>query len=142
MRIRWKGSGRCDGTDEAVATARNRLNEMRAFSGVAQHFAQAIDSFLECQFVVNECISRPNELAEILPCDDFLWMFQQCLQYLERLARELLPHAGLANLPGLQIHFEDPKLYHPGLAGDGCHWLTPSRILGSLSHLYLQEWNE
>ena len=82
---------------------------MRAFSGVAQQLAEAIDGLLERQLVINEGISRPDALAEILPRDDFLWMLQQCLQYLEGLACELLPHAGLANLPGLQIHFEDPE---------------------------------
>jgi hypothetical protein len=109
---------------------------MRAFSGVAQHLAEAVHGLFKRQIVVNEGVSRPDTLAKFLTRDDFLWVLQQGLQYWEGLACKLLSHASLANLPGQQIYFKDPELYHPGgLAGDGCHLLTPSRMRRSLSHL-------
>src|SRR6266513_3062179 len=102
-----------------VAAARNRLNEMRTLGGITQHFAQAINGFFECQLVVNEGVSRPHALAEFLTGDDFLRMFQQDLQHLERLAREFLLQPAFANLTGLQIHFEDTEPYEPWLVGHG-----------------------
>ena len=44
---------------------------------------------------------------------------------LEGLARELLPHAGLANLAGVQVHFEDSKPAHIRFAEQWVHAPAP-----------------
>src|SRR5580700_3794195 len=103
---------------------------MRTLGRVAQHFTQAVDRLLQRQLVIHEGISRPKTVAEFLACDDFLRTFQKGLQNLERLARKLLSHAGLANLTGLQVHLEDPKLYHPWLVGHG----DPEPTLSQMKH--------
>ena len=57
----------------------------------------------------------------MLPYGVLAWTLQQGLQHLKGLARHFLLHAGPANLTGLQVHFEDPELYYPRLAGHGVH---------------------
>jgi len=90
---------------------------MRTLGGVAEHFAQAVDGFLERRFVIDEGIPRLKAFAQFFARHDFLGMFQQDLQNLEGLAREPLPHAGLANFTGLQVNFETPNFTTCGWLG-------------------------
>ena len=97
---------------------------MRAFRGVAQYFAQTVDSFFECQFVVDEGVVRPEALPEFIAGDDFAGAFEQSLQDLERLARELLTHAAFADFAGGQVYFKDAEPYDTRRAGAGGNsWL-------------------
>jgi hypothetical protein len=95
-----------------------------ALSGIAQHLQQTADAFLQRQFVIDERVPWPDAFAQFFARHDFLGMFQQDLQHLEGLACELLLYAGLANLPSLQVNFENPELYYPRLAGHGDHRAT------------------
>jgi hypothetical protein len=126
---------RFESAKEAVASPRYRLDEMRTVGGVAQDFAEPVNRLLERQVVINERISWPDALAQFLARDDLLRTLQQGLQDLKGLAREFLFHAGLANLTGLQVHFEDPELYYLWLAGHGVHRPTLLATDRSLSRL-------
>ena len=111
-----------DAGDEAVAAARNGLDEAGAFRGVAQDFAQAIDGFFERQLVIHKGVTGPKTLAKLFAGDDFARVFQQGLQDLERLAHKLLPQAGFADFAGLQVHFKDAEPHDARRNRAGGYW--------------------
>jgi hypothetical protein len=90
--------------DEAVTAAGNRFDETRTSSRVSQRVTYLIDAVVEAVVEINEGVSRPEFLAEVLAADHLAGVFQQRSENLERLLLQTDFQSLLAKLPSPDIH--------------------------------------
>src|SRR5262249_29756463 len=83
--FRW----RADRCKKAISAAGNGLDEDGILGRVTQSVAHALDGRVEAVVEVNEGISRPQAIAQIVASDDLSRLFQKQRQYLERLLLDL-----------------------------------------------------
>jgi len=67
----------CDGSDEAVSTARDRLNETRILGIVINGCAKLFEDDVEASVKVDLSAFGPESLAQLFPGNDSAWPFQQ-----------------------------------------------------------------
>ena len=87
-----------DRRDEAIASARQRLDEARVVGRVAERLAQLLDRRVEGVVEVDEGVGRPEPFAHRLAGDDLARAFQEHRQQLKRLVLQLQSDAVPAKL--------------------------------------------
>ena len=112
---RWRANWR----KKAISAAGNSLDEGGILSRVTKSVAHAPYGRVEAVVEVNECISRPQAMAQIVASDDFSRLFQKQRQYLERLLLDLDLDAAPAEFAGVQVKFEDAKATRARRLGSG-----------------------
>lgn len=104
-----KRGDRCelfDGSDEAVAATGKGFDEAGIVGGVAQGFAELVDSGVEAVAEIDEGVIGPNTLAELIAGDELAGVLEESGQDLKGLARKLDANAGLAEFTRAQVHRE------------------------------------
>jgi hypothetical protein len=113
--------------DKPVAAARQRLDESRILSRVAERFAQLPDCVVQSDIEIDERLGRPEMLPELLARDDFTWTGQQEPQNLKGLFRKPHLQAVSAQFTGLRVELEDAEADNSGgrggFHGDCLSWL-------------------
>ena len=108
--VPWDGaSDRPDRRDEAIAPARQRLDEPRVLGRVAEHLAQLLDRRVEGVIEIDEGVGGPEPLAHRLAGDHLARALEEHHQQLKRLLLQLQPDALAPKLPRLEIDFEGPE---------------------------------
>lgn len=105
--------------DEAIAPARESLDETGSFRRIAERHADLIDGFGEALVEIDEGPLRPDPCLELAPGHDLAGLVQQCRQDLEWLVFQFDPDAALAQFPGLPVDFEHAE---PDPAGFNGHF--------------------
>jgi len=79
----------------------------------------APDGRVEAVVEVNEGISRPQAIVQIVASDDLSRLFQNQRQYLERLLLDFDLDAATAELAGVQVKLENAKATRARRLGSG-----------------------
>src|SRR5437016_3420947 len=74
-----------DGSDEAVAKFRHRLDEMGNLSRISENFAQTIDDGIETGVEIHKGVGRPYGAAEFFAGDQVAGPFEEFEQHYEKL---------------------------------------------------------
>src|SRR5579884_3405628 len=112
-----------DRCNETVASARLGFDETRVRGGVAQRFAQLVDSSIQAVVEIDEGIGGPEAVAEVFAGDDIARALEQDNQYLERLFLELDFAAIAKEFARADIGFEDSE----AIARDVGQWMIRAR---------------
>src|SRR5215469_8386095 len=83
-RFRWEATSpedRCSfyGCNEAIAAARERLDELGIVGGVCQSFPQPIHGDVQAVLEIHKGVRRPNCLSKFFPGNQFSRTFQEHL---------------------------------------------------------------
>jgi|SRR5882757_2560553 len=103
------GGGISYGSDEAIAATSESFDEARIIGGVAQGFADLVDSGAEGVVEIDDCVLAPETELEVLAGDDLAWVFEQSGENLEGLALDLDPFARLPEFASLEIGFKESE---------------------------------
>ena len=101
----WSGAT-VDGSNEAIPSPSECLDEDGCFRRFAQRIAQPLDRGIQAMVEVDEGVRRPKLAAQFLSGNQFSRSFQQRRQYLQRLILELYLLSPLAQFPGVEIDLE------------------------------------
>src|SRR6185436_7239692 len=94
---------------EPVAAARQRLDEPRRVSRIAQRLTNLADAEVQPLLEVHERIAAPDVIADFPARDDLAAAAREELEHLERLRRQLDQVAALAKLASRRMQLERGK---------------------------------
>src|SRR5215469_8738094 len=128
-RLGASGNGRgiikqaTDWSNKAISAPRQSLYESWILSLIGQYFTQPLYRSVDAVVKINECVGRPELIAQFITRHRLTRMGEQQSQYLEGLLLDLQLDPILAKLARSKIEFEDSET----ICGSGlrCHGLRP-----------------
>jgi hypothetical protein len=88
--------GALDRRDETIPAARQRFDEPRGVSRVAEGIAQPFDRGVQTVLEIDEGLPRPETGAQLLACNELSGLFKQDCEDLKRLLLKREPHTRLS----------------------------------------------
>ena len=100
-RLNWR--------NEAVAAARDGLNKVRGARVVSQHFADLIQTIVQAQLEVDERLTLPDKVLNLVPRLQFPRMARQRYENLEWLRRKFDGGIVAAQLAASSVQFKNAE---------------------------------
>jgi hypothetical protein len=104
-----KGVWRRRARDEAIAAPRDGLDESGCIGRVTEGVAQSLDRGVQPVFEIDECVGRPEAIAQLFPCDRLSPAFEQHCQDAKGLLAKINRRPVPAQLPGARVQLELAK---------------------------------
>src|SRR5215472_665866 len=108
-----------NGSNEAIATARQGLYKAWIVSVVPQRLPDPVDCFIQTVFEVNKRVARPKLSLKLFACHDLARPLQEDRQHTKGLPIQLDLYPTLSQLAGAQVHVERGEVHGSGSEARG-----------------------
>src|SRR5207253_6392605 len=98
-----------DWGNEPIAALRQRLDEARVFGRIAQSLTEPVDGGIEAVIEVDERVSRPQTLPQLVASDDIAAALEQQDEDVERAAAQLHAAPLFHELARAAVNLEHPE---------------------------------
>lgn len=125
------GRKRADGSDEAVAAARNGFDKGRVFGVIAECLAEAFDGGIEAGFEVHKGVRGPEGGTEFVAGDKLAAMLEEFQEDLIGLVLKTQLSAVTEELGSARVELKDTET----VAGSGLRGQSKAPVSGELGGL-------